>query len=91
MAASLSSRESGIGPFGWPGWHRGVTFKILNGLLPGRRYGLDLWAPVSSGFRPDELVQGLPAAAAAVVGVDDAEDQGDHGIGEDADAFPAGG
>ena len=28
--------HGGLGPFSWPGWRRGVTFKILNGLMPSR-------------------------------------------------------
>ncbi len=37
----------------------------------------------------DEVIQGFPAVGAAAVGVDDAEDYGEDGIGEEAGAFPA--
>jgi len=53
----------------------------------GQNPGLSA-APVPARLS-EELVQGFPAAGAAAVGVDHPEDYGDHGVGEDAGAFPA--
>jgi hypothetical protein len=40
----------------WPGWRRGVTFKILNGSLPGRPQTTPLALASGSRDRREQLV-----------------------------------